>query len=111
MFCLQKGTSREKIDPWYVKLKVGEILIILKIDSWADINVIIKIFRKLRKKTNGIYKSPGGTLTCKGKFLVNTTHENKMYRFEIHVIDNNIDNLLSRDTAYKMGLGVWKATL
>ena len=35
---------------------------------------------------------------------MNTTHKNKTYRFEIIVIDNNTDNLLSRDTAYKMGL-------
>ena len=32
------------------------------------------------------------------------THKNKTYWFVIHVIDNNTDNLLSRDTAYKMGL-------
>ena len=35
---------------------------------------------------------------------MNTTHKNKTCRFEIHDIDNNTDNLLSRDTAYKMGL-------
>ena len=35
---------------------------------------------------------------------MNTTHKNKTYRFETHVIDNTTDNLLSRDTAYKMGL-------
>ena len=100
----------KKNDPWHVKLKVSEIPIILKIDTGADINVIsTKTFRKLRKRqmlkpAHVIYKSPRGTLTCKGKFWVNTTHKNKTYRFEIHVIDNNTDNLLSRDTACKMGL-------
>ena len=43
---------------------------------------------------HGIYKSPGGTLTCKGNFGVNTTHKNKTYCFEIDVIDNNIDYYL-----------------
>ena len=43
----------KKIDYFYIKLKVGEIPIILKIDTGADINVIrTKTFRKLRKKTN-----------------------------------------------------------
>ena len=56
------------------------------------------------KPAHDIYISPGGTLTCKGKFWMNTMHKNKTYRFEIHVIDNNTANLLSRDTAYKMGL-------
>ena len=107
---MQEWTSREKIDPWHVKLKVGEIIIIFKIDTAADINVIsTKTFRKLRKRpmlkpAHGIYKSPEGTLTGKRKFWVNATHKNKTYRFELHVIDNNTEDLLSRDTAYKMGL-------
>ena len=77
---MQKWTSREK-SPWPVKLKIGGIPIILKIDTGADINVIsTKTFRKLRKRPmlkppHGIYKSPGSTLTCKGKFWVNTTHK------------------------------------
>ena len=50
------------------------------------------------KPAHGIYKSFAGTLTCKGKFWVNT------YRFKIHVGDNNTDYLSARDTAYKMGL-------
>ena len=41
----------KKKDPWHVKLKVGEIPIISKIDTGADINVIsTKTFQKLRKK-------------------------------------------------------------
>ena len=56
------------------------------------------------KPAHGNYKSPGGTLTCKGKSWVNTMHKNKTYRFEIHVIDNNTNNLLSRNTVYKMEL-------
>ena len=34
--------------------------------------------------------------------LFNDPH--KTYIFEIHVIDNNTDGLLSRNTAYDMGL-------
>ena len=48
-------------------------------------------------------KSPGGTLTCKGKFTVNSIHKDKTYIFEIHVIDNNI--------AYKMGLVTMVASI
>ena len=47
------------------------------------------------KPAHGIYKSTEGTLTCKKKFWVTTTHKNKMYRFEIRIIDNDTDNLLS----------------
>ena len=107
---MQEWTSREKIDPWHVKLKLDEIPIIYKIDTGPDINVIrTKTFRKLRKRTmlkraQGIYKSPRGTLTCKGKYRENTTHKNKTYRFDIYVIDDNTVNLLSRDTVYKMRL-------
>ena len=52
------------------------------------------------KPAHDIYKSPGDTLICKGKFWMNTTHKNKPYCFEIHIIDNNTENLLSRDTAF-----------
>ena len=99
---------KKKREIWYVKLKVCEIPIIFLIDTGTDIDVIsTKTFRKLRKRpmlkvTHGIYKSPRATLTCKGKFWMNSMHRNKIYHFEIHVIDNNTDNLLSRDTAFKM---------
>ena len=108
--CKNELPEKKKTDPYHVKLKVGEIRIIFKIDTRADINVIsTKTFRKLREKpmlkpAHGIYKSFGSTLTCKGKFWVNTTYENKTYCFEIRVIDYNTDKLLSRDRAYKMGL-------
>lgn len=48
---IYKKELREKlIDPWHVKLKVGEILIVFKIDAGADINVISsKTFRTLKK--------------------------------------------------------------
>ena len=65
---------QKKIDPWHVKLKVGKIPIIFKIDTGVDTNVFnTKTFRKLRKRpmlkpARGIYKSPRGTLTYKGKF-------------------------------------------
>ena len=100
---------QRKIDPWHVKSKVGEKPI-FEIATGADIDVInTKTFPKLRKRpmlklAHSIFKSLGGTLTCKGGFWVNTTHKNKTYRFEIHAIDNKTDNLSSRDTAYKMGL-------
>ena len=42
---------------------------------------------------------------------MNTTLNNKTYRFETHVIDNNTDNLLSKDTAYKMGLVILGANV
>ena len=91
-------------------MKVGAIPIVFKIDTGADINVISdKTYRKLNeipnlKPARGIYKSSGGTLTCKGKFTVKTIYKDKAYIFDIHVIDNNTDNLLTRDTDYKMGL-------
>ena len=55
-----------------------------------------KTFRKQRKlpvlkPAHGIHKSPGGTLTCKGKFWENTMHKNKTYRFKMHVICNYTD--------------------
>ena len=63
------------------------------------------------KPAHSIYNSPDGTLTCKGEFWVNTTHKNKTHHFEIHVIDNNTDNLSSRDIAYKMGLVILVANV
>ena len=101
--CKNELPEKKKKHSLHVKLMVGEIPIIFKIDTGVDINVIsTKTFRKLRKRPmlkppHDIYKSPGDTLTCEGKFWVNTTHKNK-------TLHNNTDNSLSWDTAYKMGL-------
>ena len=40
MFPARKKLPEKKIDPLHVKLKVGDIRIIFRIDSGADINVI-----------------------------------------------------------------------
>ncbi|GFN95005.1 retrovirus-related pol polyprotein from [Plakobranchus ocellatus] len=76
-----------------------------KIDTGADVNIINKqTWLSLGKpqllEGNINLSSPGGVLEVKGKFEA----EIKGVKTYIYVIGNNVDNLLSRDTASALKL-------
>lgn len=51
-----------------------------------------------------ILRSPGGIVDCEGKFATIIEHSNKEFELEFFVVNNQTDNLLSREAASRMGL-------
>ena len=98
-------------EAWKVKLKVNRRLLTFKIDTGADVSIMDETtYHSLRPKprldpvTNPL-KSPGGVLSCLGKFSTTIKHKGKLYTLTIHVISGCVtDNLLSRSAAHTMGL-------
>ncbi|XP_014666628.1 PREDICTED: uncharacterized protein LOC106808423 [Priapulus caudatus] len=98
-------------DPWQVQLEIAGKSVDFKIDTGADITVMsARTYsglhnRPVLKPTNTILSSPGGTLTCKGQFVMQTSHTGKMYSFPVVVLTGpQVNNLLGRQVASQMGL-------
>ena len=82
-----------------------------KIDTGANISVIsVPTYQALHqrlklKPSSALQSSPGGTLSCKGQFTANVSHKNKLYCWNIYVIEGDcINNLLSRHAVCQIGL-------
>ena len=103
--------EKETSEPWFVDLTItnldhgGKADAKFKIDTGADVNVINKFtwlsLGRPKLSQGGInLTSPGGELEVKGKFDAQI----RDIKTNIFVIGNNVDNLLSRDTASALKL-------
>lgn len=82
-----------------------------KIDTGANISFIsLSTYQALPqrpklKPSSALLSSLGGMLSCKGQFIANISHKNKLYCLDIYVIEGDcINNILSRHAACQMGL-------
>ena len=81
-----------------------------KTDTGADVSVISKeVYDGLRprprlRQSDAILRSPGGTLPYLGMFTTYVDIGNQTVPFRVFVLNNNCDNLLSRDAALRLGL-------
>ena len=48
--------------------------------------------------------SPGGPLNCRGQFIAKATVKGTVYHFRVIVVENDVENLLSRGVASRMNL-------
>ena len=80
-------------EPWSVVLHVNKKPIKFKIDTGADISVMLVSTyeappqRPKLKSSNAMLSSPGGVLNCKGQFTAEISLKNKLYFIDIYVID------------------------
>ncbi|XP_013403799.1 uncharacterized protein LOC106169054 [Lingula anatina] len=95
---------------WNVKLDMNGQSVDFKIDTGADTSVISKaMYESLKPSptlspTTVVLNSPGGKLTNIGKFVAKTKFKEKMYTFTVHVVRENVRNLLGRSACVDMGL-------
>ena len=95
---------------WMVNLKVRKMPVKFKIDTEADVSVVPEnTWREMGapqlSKPEARLISPGGELECLGEFTAQTTLKAQQYSFKVVVLKGSTtNNLLSRDTAIKMGL-------
>ena len=96
-------------DQWSVVLHIDRKPVQFKIDTGADISVIlVPTYQALPqrpklKPSSAVLCSPGGVLSRKGQFIANISHKNKLYCVDIYAIDC-VNNLVSRHAACQMGL-------
>ena len=81
-----------------------------KIDSGADVSVMsyskyltLKPRPSLSEVTTSL-SSPGGPLDCKGRFVARTEVKGTNYSFRVLVVGNEVECLLGRGVASRMGL-------
>lgn len=97
-------------DKWTVQIVIGETPVKFKIDTGADLNIMEEetfnmLCLQLVQSNIPPMSSPGGNLTCVGKFQANAQYKEKQYSFSVYVIRSlTANNLLGRDTACAMGL-------
>ena len=98
---------------WKVDLDLNDVkgqAIYFKLDSGADVSVMSKRShnqprpRPTLRKVNANISSPGGPLTCIGQFIAHATIRGTAYSFRVIVVQNDVENLLSRGAASKMRL-------
>lgn len=95
---------------WKVTLHFGNSDVTFKLDSGADVSVMgHKRYMRLSprpalKPVTARLTSPGGPLTCSGQFLARAKVKDIVYHFRVIVVKNDIDSLLSRGAASRMGL-------
>ena len=94
-------------DQWSVVLHIDRKPVQFKIDTGADISVIsVPTYQALPqrptlKPSSAVLSSPGGMLSCKGQFIANISHKNKLYCVDIYVIEGDCVN--SRHAACQNG--------
>ena len=109
-FFLGSVTCADTESTWKVTLPMYNTRVGFKIDTGADTSIIsADVYNSLgdRPKLQGVssvLKSPGGALSCRGKFVCKTTYKGKTYHFTVHVINGQVSSLLSRSVSLKMGL-------
>lgn len=102
----------EDSDPaWKIDLDVGnENWVNFKIDSGADVSIMSSSeYNSLRPKPKLLevktnLMSPGGKVQAKGQFIAHTKLKDTRYDFRVIVVESDIESLLSRGAASKMGL-------
>ena len=98
--------------PWKVDLHLNasRVPTTFKLDSGADVSVMsLQNYKRLKPKpalkpANAILTSPGGPLECHGQFIARSPVDGTMYHFRVVVVAHDVDNLLSRGAASRMGL-------
>ena len=81
-----------------------------KLDSGADVSVMSDSnYKQLRprpslKTVKANLNSPGGPLNCRGQFIAKATVKGTVYHFRVIVVENDVENLLSRGVASRMNL-------
>ncbi len=95
--------------PWRVTLNIMGERVNFKVDSGADVTIIsTSTFSSLNptpqlRQSSASFHTPGGEITCVGWFDTPLDHDEGKYMLRIHVIDGQVDNLLSRNAATKLG--------
>lgn len=98
-------------DKWFQDLHINGTNVKFRIDTGADITVMSEHTyrclprRPVLKNTKAVFTSPGGELSCKGKFLTDCERRGNKYSLWIYVMRGPYTtNLLGREMAMKMGL-------
>ncbi len=95
--------------PWRVSLPICGKDVSFKVDSGADVTIISSgTFERLGcgpelSPSQAIFQTPGGKIKCIGKFHTPIDSDDRKYSLRVYVIDGNVDNLLSRNAASKLG--------
>ena len=107
---LVMSSNREK-DPWQVELELNGKLTKFKIDTGADITVILEaVYNSLVPRpplqlTTAVLCSPGGTVTCIGEISVVLSYKSVNYSVRIFVVrGEDVNCLLGREHSCQMGL-------
>lgn len=108
----EKSRSCQDQTPvWSKSLLISGKRILFKIDSGADVSIISKdtytsLIKppKLQCYSNNRLTSPGGPVKTIGWFPAQATLKNIEYHFKIVVIEDQVENLLSRGAASTMNL-------
>lgn len=109
-----KSTVIEESCPdtdWDIELLVNGSPVDFKIDTGADTTVMtVMTFSKLKQRPKLIRSrptvySPGGKVSCVGKFFATTVYKGHKYQYWITVIEGHYaSNLLGKTVAKRMGL-------
>ena len=97
-------------DEWTVSLTICNMPVTFKIDTGADATVIDQGTFKLMKPKMKLrppdtrFISPGGNLSCIGRFEATTSYKERKYSFPVYVIKGACNCLLGRPEAVGMGL-------
>ena len=103
-------TGRDMSSAWFVHLPIASNSIKFKIDTGADVTVMSKAAYNGMKNppplqnTQLRLNSPGGMVCVVGEFTAETVYKDITYKIRVFVASGNDSNLLSRETAAKMGL-------
>ena len=98
---------------WKVDLDLNDVKghpVTFKLDSGADVSVMSDSnYKQLRprpslKTVKANLNSPGGPLNCRGQFIAKATVKGTVYHFRVIVVENDVENLLSRGVASRMNL-------
>ena len=93
---------------WKVDLDLNDVNghpVTFKLDSEADVSVMSDSnYKELRPRPSLKTVKPGGPLNCRGQFIAKATMKGTVYHFRVIVVDNDVENLLSRGVASRMNL-------
>ena len=98
---------------WKVDLDLNDVQghpVTFKLDTGADVSVMSDSnYKQLRPRPSlntvkANLNSPGGPLNCRGQFIAKATVKGTVYHFRVIVVENDVENLLSRGVASRMNL-------
>ena len=98
---------------WKVDLDLNDVKghpVTFKLDSGADVSVMSDSnYKELRprpslKTVKANLNSPGGPLNCRGQFIAKARMKGTVYHYGVIVVENDVENLLSRGVASRMNL-------
>ena len=96
--------------PWMITLSISNTPVRFKIDCGADVTVMtLKQYNALKQRPRlredkSTLKGVGGILTSTGVFTATAPYKDELYKFDVHVVPESDNNLLSRSVSQMMGL-------